>query len=80
MNFLIIFIDIELLTNSRLACNQGSFTEELTRYFVGGGIEVGDLKLLSSSDRLQLRTVASGTVHLEIGLIFRDFRKFGIEY
>jgi B9 domain-containing protein 2 len=61
---------------------EGSFTEELARYFVGGGIELADSKVGGggAADRLHLRTVTAGSIHLELGLIFRDFKKFGIEY
>ena len=61
---------------------EGSFTEELSRYFVGGGIELADSKVGGggAADRLHLRTVTAGSIHLELGLIFRDFKKFGIEY
>ena len=59
----------------------GTFTEELMRHFIGGGVELADPKRTQGgADRFQLRTVATGLVHLEIGLIFRDFKKFGIEY
>lgn len=51
------------------------------RYFIGGGVELGDAeKILSGPDRFRLKTVSTGKVQLEIGLVFRDFRKFGIEY
>lgn len=49
------------------------------RHFIGGGVELEDPEQVNG-ETYRLRTVATGTVHLEIGLIFRDFRKFGIEY
>lgn len=60
----------------------GTFTEELMRHFIGGGVELADAERIQngSVDRSRLRTEATGKVHLEIGLIFRDFKKFGIEY
>lgn len=60
----------------------GTFSEELARYFVGGGIELPDWNAVSGggSDRLHLRTTPAGVVHLEVGVIFRDFRQFGVEY
>lgn len=51
------------------------------RHFIGGGLELADAdRAQSGTERYRLKTVATGTVHLEIGLIFRDFKKFGIEY
>lgn len=59
----------------------GTLTEELMRFFIGGGVELAESERFeNSADRFRLRTVATGTVHLEIGLIFREFKKFGIEY
>lgn len=59
----------------------GTFTEELMRHFIGGGIELTDAeRIQNGADRSRLKTEAAGKVHLEIGLIFRDFKKFGIEY
>ena len=51
------------------------------RHFIGGGLELTDIeRTQSGKDRFRLKTVATGTVHLELGLVFRDFKKFGIEY
>lgn len=33
----------------------------------------------SSKDRQRLRTEAMGTVHIRIGVLLRDFEKFGVE-
>ena len=64
-----------------LLCNKGTFTEELMIQFIGGGVELADPEAVQSgNDRFRLRTVATGVVHLELGLVFRDFKKFGIEY
>ena len=47
---------------------------------MGGGPELAKESLIySSTDRHRLRTVASGTVHLNIGVITRNFEKFGVE-
>lgn len=51
------------------------------RHFIGGGVELADAhNLHSDAERHRLRTVPTGVVHLQLGLIFRDFKKFGIEY
>ncbi len=60
---------------------KGTFTEELMRHFIGGGVELADAeRIQNGADRSRLRTEATGRVYLEIGLVFRDFKKFGIEY
>ena len=53
------------------------------RQFIGGGVELTDAERslqAGGTDRFRLKTVATGMVHLELGLVFRDFKKFGIEY
>ena len=74
----------KLIRSDSLQCNErtGTFSEELARYFVGGGIELPDWNAVSGggSDRLHPRTTPAGVVHLEVGVIFRDFRQFGVEY
>jgi B9 domain-containing protein 2 len=51
------------------------------RHFIGGGVELADAeRIQNGADRSRLRTEATGRVYLEIGLVFRDFKKFGIEY
>ena len=51
------------------------------RHFIGGGIELADREWIDNgSDRSQLRTVSTGAIHLELGLIFRHFKRFGIDY
>ena len=47
---------------------------------MGGGPEVVKESLIySSNDRHRLRTVAAGTVHFNVGLITKNFEKFGVE-
>ncbi len=49
-------------------------------FFMGGGPElVKESLIYSSSDRHRLRTVASGTVHFNIGVVTRNFEKFGVQ-
>lgn len=58
----------------------GSVREEVMQKFVGGGLQLRNTNLvLNSTDRYKLTTVAMGTVHLTLGLIMRNFDKFGIE-
>jgi B9 domain-containing protein 2 len=58
----------------------GSVREAITQFYVGGGHQLRNPDLLSSgSDRFRLTTTAMGKVHLQIGVIQRNFDKFGIE-
>ncbi|XP_055105923.1 B9 domain-containing protein 2 [Symphalangus syndactylus] len=58
----------------------GSWQEQLARAFVGGGPQLlhGDT-IYSGADRYRLHTAAGGTVHLEIGLLLRNFDRYGVE-
>jgi hypothetical protein len=48
-------------------------------YFVGGGPQVLSLDVVhTASERSYLRTQAMGTVILELGIISRNFEKFGV--
>lgn len=47
---------------------------------MGGGPELTqDSIVYSSRDRQRVRTQASGTVHLRLSVILRNFDKFGVE-
>lgn len=47
---------------------------------MGGGpqLKIPDL-IYSGSDRYRLQTIAMGVVHIEVGIILRNFKKYGIE-
>ena len=52
----------------------------LPAFFLGGGPELCSESLIhSSQDRQRLRTEASGNVHLRVGVLLRNFEKFGVE-
>ena len=58
----------------------GSFQETVTEIFLGGGAQLRNPDLIySSADRYHLRTAAMGKVHLRLGVILRNFDKYGIE-
>ncbi|XP_011409625.1 PREDICTED: B9 domain-containing protein 2-like [Amphimedon queenslandica] len=58
----------------------GSFMDQVTSFFMGGGPELSQESLVhSSEDRLRLRTESSGRVRLKLGIIIRNFEKFGVE-
>uniref|UniRef100_A0A914L4V8 B9 domain-containing protein 2 n=1 Tax=Meloidogyne incognita TaxID=6306 RepID=A0A914L4V8_MELIC len=58
---------------------KGNFREELTRSFIGGGLQLRSANiLLDPVQSAQLRTVAAGTVEMRLGIITRHLDKFGI--
>lgn len=58
----------------------GNTRERLRQYFLGGGPQLSNPELVSSSnDRYRLATETMGTVQLELGVILRNFNQFGIE-
>eukprot|EP00729_Bicosta_minor_P000802 gene802-4742_t len=58
----------------------GNLAEQARSYFVGGGAQVLSLDVVhTASERSFLRTQAMGTVILELGIITRNFEKFGVE-
>ncbi|XP_065204869.1 B9 domain-containing protein 2 [Planococcus citri] len=58
----------------------GTVHEEFRRHFLGGGVQLRSLDLIySGNDRYRLQTEAMGTVHLELGVILRNFAKYGVE-
>uniref|UniRef100_A0A915LFJ2 B9 domain-containing protein 2 n=1 Tax=Meloidogyne javanica TaxID=6303 RepID=A0A915LFJ2_MELJA len=58
---------------------KGDFKEELTRSFIGGGLQLRSANiLLDPVQSAQLRTVAAGTVEMRLGIITRHLDKFGI--
>ncbi|ELV12198.1 Transforming growth factor beta-1 [Tupaia chinensis] len=58
----------------------GSWREQLARAFVGGGPQLLHWDTIySGADRYRLHTAAGGTVHLELGLLLRNFDRYGGE-
>ncbi|XP_045600341.1 B9 domain-containing protein 2 isoform X2 [Procambarus clarkii] len=57
----------------------GTFAEELRRAFLGGGPQLLSTEFIHSAlERCRLLTVASGSVHFELGIILRNFEKYGV--
>ena len=55
--------------------------ETIRQQFVGGSAQLRHPEMTSSGvDRYRLNTVSMGTVHLSLGLILRNFDKYGIEF
>ena len=58
----------------------GTMREQISQLFLGGGPQLRNPDLIySGADRYHLRTMAMGKVHLQIGVIMRNFDKYGIE-
>jgi len=58
----------------------GSFREEVMQRFVGGGLQLRNTDvILTTPERYKLNTAAAGTVTLRLGIILRNFDKFGID-
>jgi B9 domain-containing protein 2 len=54
--------------------------DQFVQYFLGGGPQLKNPDLIYSGyDRYHLQTETMGVVHLEIGVILRNFDKYGIE-
>jgi len=55
-------------------------SEQLRSFFVGGSPQLKNSDVIyTGGDRYKLRTIAMGTVHLQLGVITRNFDKFGVE-
>ncbi len=58
----------------------GSFREQISQLFLGGSAQLRNPDLIySGADRYHLRTQAMGNIHLQLGVILRNFDKYGIE-
>ena len=58
----------------------GTLSEQVQSYFVGGSLYLKNTDVVYSGfDRYKLKTRASGKVHIQLDLIFRNFDKYGIE-
>jgi B9 domain-containing protein 2 len=58
----------------------GSFLDQMKSFFLGGGPELLSVDLIHSSEKRQrLRTESTGNVCIKIGVILRNFDKFGVE-
>ena len=59
---------------------RGTMREQISQKFVGGGPQLRNTDVAySTNNRFRLNTVAMGTIHLELGIILRNFDKFGVE-
>ncbi|KAL5456917.1 hypothetical protein EMCRGX_G034144 [Ephydatia muelleri] len=58
----------------------GSFKDQFTSFFLGGNPELRSEKTIhTSGDRQRLRTEATGTVLINVGVLLRNFEKYGVE-
>eukprot|EP01116_Phalansterium_solitarium_P002649 TRINITY_DN12798_c0_g1_i1.p1 TRINITY_DN12798_c0_g1~~TRINITY_DN12798_c0_g1_i1.p1 ORF type:complete len:177 (-),score=16.33 TRINITY_DN12798_c0_g1_i1:124-654(-) len=60
---------------------EGSLLEELKAYFLGGVPHLrNDNLVVQGGDRYRLKTVPMGKVFLQIGVILKDFAKYGVHW
>ncbi|CAH1263683.1 B9D2 [Branchiostoma lanceolatum] len=58
----------------------GSLREQISQYFIGGGPQLKNPDVVyTGADRYKLTTVTMGKVQLQLGIILRNFDKYGIE-
>lgn len=58
----------------------GNVRDAISQFFLGGGHQLRSPELfVASPDRHRLATTAMGKIHLQLGVITRNFDKFGIE-
>lgn len=58
----------------------GNIREQISQSFLGGGAQLKTPDAIySGADRYRLQTIAMGNIHLQLGLILRNFDKYGIE-
>ena len=58
----------------------GGFRDQVTEWFLGGSAQLRKTDVVyTGADRYNLQTVAMGKVHLKLGVILRNFDKFGVE-
>eukprot|EP00047_Mylnosiga_fluctuans_P006538 m.247560 g.247560 ORF g.247560 m.247560 type:complete len:176 (-) comp15424_c0_seq1:25-552(-) len=58
----------------------GSVMDEAKAFFIGGGPQLVSSSIVhSGADRSRLRTVSAGVVKLRLGVIARNFARFGVE-
>jgi B9 domain-containing protein 2 len=51
---------------------------QIIHRFVGGGLQAPSIEALQQSG-VKVTTIAMGTVHLQLGVVLRNFDKFGID-
>jgi B9 domain-containing protein 2 len=59
----------------------GSLKDQITSYFVGGGLQLKNPELaISNSESYRLKTASMGKIHLRLNVILRNFDKYGVEF
>ncbi|XP_054759744.1 B9 domain-containing protein 2-like [Lytechinus pictus] len=57
----------------------GTFREQVSQYFIGGASQLRNADMVQSAERYTLQTVAMGKVHCQLGIILKNFDKYGVE-
>ncbi len=59
----------------------GSAREAAAAHYLGGGHRLRNPDLtVAASDRHRLTTAAAGAVHVQVGVVLRNFDKYGVEF
>ncbi|XP_021916275.1 B9 domain-containing protein 2-like isoform X3 [Zootermopsis nevadensis] len=59
---------------------RSTLRDQFVQYFLGGGPQLKNPDLIySGNDRYRLQTETMGVVHLELGVVLRNFDKYGVE-
>lgn len=59
----------------------GSMKDQITSYFVGGGLQLKNPELaIANSETYRLKTASMGKIHLRLNVILRNFEKYGVEF
>ena len=57
----------------------GTLREQLSTFFLGGVPVLKHKELIASPvDRFRLQTEPSGVVHIQLGVVVKDFKKYGV--
>ena len=57
----------------------GTSREQISQFFIGGAPQLRNPDLVHSAERYALSTSAMGKIHLQLGIIFRNFDRYGVE-
>ncbi|KAJ4462333.1 hypothetical protein PAPYR_13538 [Paratrimastix pyriformis] len=57
----------------------GNLREQMSEFFVGGVPQLKNDKVIHlCTDRNRLRTQSAGVIHLSLGVVLKDFQKYGV--
>jgi len=60
---------------------EGSLLERVSAFFIGGSPRLKLEEVVHTpGDRFRLQTVSGGVIHLELGIVLKDFSKYNVRY